>query len=67
MVSAQARREQVDYLVGRGRSVRQACALMDVNGSALRYVSTMPARDAELAGELVRIAARKSAYGYRFA
>jgi putative transposase len=67
MVSAQARREQVDFLVARGRSVRRACALMDVSRSSLRYVSTMPARDAELAGELVRIAAKKAAYGYRFA
>ena len=40
---------------------------MDVSRSALRYVSRMPARDAELAGELARISARKSAYGYRFA
>jgi putative transposase len=67
MVSAQARREQVDYIVARGRSVRRACALMEVSRSALRYVSTMPARDAKLASELVRISARQSAYGYRFA
>jgi len=67
MVSAQARREQVDYVVSRGRSVRRACALMDVSRSALRYMSTMPARDAELASELTQISARRAAYGYRFA
>lgn len=67
MVSAPARREQVDYVVSRGRSVRRACALMDISRSALRYVSTMPARDAELADELTQISAKKSAYGYRFA
>ncbi|MFI5372191.1 MAG: IS3 family transposase [Candidatus Eisenbacteria bacterium] len=67
LVSAPARRAQVDYVVARGRSVRRACALMNVSRSALRYVSTMPARDAELASELTQIAARKSAYGYRFA
>jgi putative transposase len=67
MVSAQARREQVDYVVARGRSVRRACALMEVSRSALRYVSTMPARDAELAAELTQIAAKRAAYGYRFA
>jgi putative transposase len=67
MVSAQARREQVDYVVSRGRSVRRACALMEVSRSALRYVSTMPARDAELASELTQISAKRAAYGYRFA
>lgn len=67
MVSARARREQVDFAVGRGVSVRRACALMEVSRSALRYVSTMPARDAELAGELQRIARENPTYGYRFA
>jgi putative transposase len=67
MVSAQARREQVDYAVGRGRSVRRACALLQVSRSALGYVSTLPARDAELAGKLEQIAAQHAAYGHRFA
>ena len=44
MVSAQARRNQVDFAVSRGASVRRACALMEVGRSALRYVSRMPAR-----------------------
>ncbi len=55
MVSARARREQVDYAVSRGASVRRSCALLKVSRSALGYVSTMPARDAELAAELARI------------
>lgn len=67
MVSAQARRPQVDYAVSRGRSVRRACALLNVSRSALCYVSTLPARDAELADELTRIAAKRAAYGHRFA
>jgi putative transposase len=67
MVSAQARREQVDYVVSRGRSVRQACALMGVSRSALRYVSRMPARDADLVPELEGIAMRHPKYGHRFA
>lgn len=67
MVSAQARRPQVDYAVSRGRSVRRACALLNVSRSALRYESTMPARDAELAEELRQISAKRAAYGYRFA
>jgi putative transposase len=67
MVSAQARREQVDFAVGRGASVRRSCALLQVSRSALGYVSTMPARDAELAAELNQISAAHAAYGHRFA
>jgi putative transposase len=67
MVSAQARRQQVDYAVGRGASVRRSCALLQVSRSALGYVSTMPARDAELADELTRIATTHASYGHRFA
>lgn len=67
MVSAQARREQVDFAVSKGATVRRACALMQVSRSALRYRSTMPAKDAELAAELQRIAREHPTYGYRFA
>jgi putative transposase len=67
MVSAQARREQVDYAVGRGASVRRSCALLQVSRSALGYTSTMPARDAELAVQLTRIATSHASYGHRFA
>jgi putative transposase len=67
MVSAQARREQVDFAVGRGASVRRSCALLQVSRSALGYTSTMPARDAELATELIEISAAHAAYGHRFA
>ena len=67
MVSAQARREQVDYAVSRGASVRRSCALIEVSRSALGYTSRMPGRDAELAEELQRIAAAHPRYGHRFA
>ena len=67
VVSAQARREQVDFAVGRGASVRRSCALLQVSRSALGYTSTMPARDAELATELIQISAAHAAYGHRFA
>ena len=67
MVSAQARRDQVDFAVSRGASVRRACALMQVSRSALDYVSNMPARDAELATELIRISTKHASYGHRFA
>ena len=67
MVSAPARREQVDHAVSRGVSVRRSCALLQVSRSALRYVSRMPARDAELATALQEIAAAHPRYGHRFA
>lgn len=67
MVSARARRQQVDYAVARGASVRRSCALLQVSRSALRYVSTMPARDAELAAELSQISAAHASYGHRLA
>lgn len=67
MVSARARREQVDFAVSRGASVRRSCALMSVSRSALGYVSTMPARDAELAAELQQISKDHPVYGHRMA
>lgn len=66
-MSARARRDQVDFAVSRGASVRRSCALMQVGRSALRYVSRMPARDAELASELQRISREHAIYGHRFA
>ena len=66
MVSAQARREQVDYAVGRGASVRRACALLQVSRSSLGYESRIAARDAVLLPELLKIAQADATYGYRF-
>ena len=66
-MSAQARREQVDFAVSRGASVRRACALMDLSRVALKYRSRMPKRDAELALELKRISTEHPTFGYRFA
>jgi putative transposase len=67
MVSARARREQVDYAVSRGASVRRSCALLQVSRSALGYTSRLLARDAELSAALQRIAVRHPRYGHRFA
>ena len=67
MVSARARREQVDHAVARGVSVRRSCALLQVSRSALGYESRLVARDAELSAALQRIAARHPRYGHRFA
>lgn len=67
MVSAQARRHQVDYAVSRGVSVRRSCALLEVSRSALEYERRMPARDQELGTALQRISAAHPRYGHRFA
>ena len=67
MVSAQARREQVDYAVSRGASVRRSCALLEVSRSALEYEPRMPVRDAALAEVLQEISAAHPRYGHRFA
>jgi len=67
MVSARARREQVDYAVARGVSVRRSCALLQVSRSALGYESRLIARDAELGRALEQISARHPRYGHRFA
>jgi putative transposase len=67
MVSAQARREQVDYAVSRGASVRRSCALMEVSRSALTYQSRMPARDATLGEQLIEISGKHPKYGHRMA
>ena len=67
MVSARARREQVDYAVSRGASVRRSCALLEVSRSALEYEGRMPARDQELGTALQRISAAHPRYGHRFA
>lgn len=66
MVSAQARRDQVDYAISRGASVRRACALLQVSRSSLGYQSRMAARDARLLPDIRRVATRNAAYGYRF-
>lgn len=67
MVSAQARREQVDFAVGRGVSVRRACALLQVSRSSLGYESRMVVRDGPWVTRLEEIAAENGSYGYRFA
>jgi len=67
MVSARARREQVDYAVSRGASVRRSCALLQVSRSALEYERRRPARDEELGAALQQISAAHPRYGHRFA
>jgi putative transposase len=65
MVSAQARRNQVSFAVGKGLSVRRACALVQVARSGLGYISRMKKKDAELSDKLRLIARTHTRYGYR--
>lgn len=65
MVSAQARREQVRYAVGRGLSGRRACALMRVARSTLGYRSRMIERNAQLEPRLRAVVEQHPRYGYR--
>ena len=66
MVSASARRRQVEYARHRGVSCRRACSLMSVARSTLRYTSKVAARDAPIAAKMRELAAKYPRYGYRF-
>lgn len=65
MVSAAARRKQVEFAVGRGLSCRRACKLMQVARSALSYRSKKAARDAPAVGRMRALAELYPRYGYR--
>ena len=65
MVSARARRRQVDYTKRRGLSERWACALLSVARSTLRYSPRVPARDAPVLAAMVSLSAQYPRFGYR--
>jgi len=65
MVSAPARREQVAYAVGRGLSLRRACALLSVARSSLRYASRLRTKDAPVIATMKACAAQFPRFGYR--
>ena len=65
MVSAPARRRQVDYAKRRGLSERWACALLSVARSTLRYAPRMPARDAPILAAMAGLSAQYPRFGYR--
>ena len=65
MVSAQARREQVRFAVGRGLSQRRACALLSVARSALSYTSKMLEKDVPALGAMSVLSAHYPRFGYR--
>lgn len=65
MVSSQARRDQVALAMERGHSQRQACELMELPRSILKYRSVRAARDVPALDAMRRIAATYPRYGYR--
>lgn len=66
MVSASDRRRQVEYAQRRGLSCRNACRLMSVARSTLRYTSRLAVRDAPVQARMRELAAQYPRYGYRF-
>jgi putative transposase len=65
MVSSQARRDQVALAMERGHSQRQACELIELPRSMLKYRSVRAERDAPALDAMRRIAATYPRYGYR--
>jgi len=65
MVSSQARRGQVALAVERGHSQRQACELIELPRSVLKYCSLRAERDRPVLAAMRRIAAMYPRYGYR--
>jgi putative transposase len=65
MVSASVRRQQVAFVCQRGRSVRRACALLEVPRSTVGYQSRLATRDAPAVAVMHELAAQYPRYGYR--
>jgi putative transposase len=65
MVSARARRQQVEYARNRGLSCRRACRLMRVARSTLDYTSLLEKKDTPIRARMRELAAQYPRYGYR--
>ena len=65
MVGARVRREQIAYLVSRGRSQRRACALLSVARSTATYISRLAAKDAPVLAVMRELALQYPRFGYR--
>lgn len=65
MVSASARRRQVEYARERGLSLRTACSVFRVARSSWRYESKKAAKDAAARAAMKELAAQYPRYGYR--
>jgi len=65
MVSARVRREQIAYLVSRGRSQRRACALLAVARSTATYPSRLDVKDAAVLAAMRELALQYPRFEYR--
>ena len=65
MVSACARRQQVEFARARGLSSRSACALMKVSRSMLNYRALQPTKDAAALAVMRELSAQYPRFGYR--
>ena len=65
MVSAQARRSQVEFASHRGISVRRACALIGVARSMMGYEPKMPAKDGPVLTAMRELSSQYPRFGYR--
>jgi putative transposase len=65
MVSAPARRSAALYAIERGASHRRACALMQVCRSTLKYVPTLPMKNAPVVNAMRKLSGQYPRYGYR--
>jgi putative transposase len=65
MVSAPARRIAALYAIERGASHRRACALMQVSRSTLKYVPTLPMKNAPVVTAMRKLSGQYPRYGYR--
>ena len=65
MVSARVRRQQVAYVIQRGRSERRACALLSIARSTVKYECRMANRDSPLIDQMRELAGQYPRYGYR--
>jgi len=65
MVSAPARRIAALYAIERGASQRRACALMRVSRSTLKYVPTLPMKNAPVVNAMQKLSGQYPRYGYR--
>ena len=65
MVSAQVRREQTRFAMERGLSQRQACALMQVGRSCMRYEAKMPTKNAPVLEAMRALSRQYPRFGSR--
>lgn len=65
MVSPQVRREQLDFVRGRGLSLRRACGLIGMSRATPSYALRQPAKDAPVIAAMHDLSAQYPRYGYR--